>query len=373
MSGFDDLVNSPDEDTEEIVTTGEDEITDPVETVKEDPKKDDKEEPDYMKYISGESKEEKKEKEQNREEEILTEYGVTKEELSEARRMGWKDKNGFEERNGKKFVDPKTFLSKAKDNANVYRERFEASQKKLAEQDDMIANLTDKVTKIVKKQFEDQVADLERKIKEYEGGIKDAKEGFEYDKVEELAREKTKTEIAKEELLKKSVSEEAAAAKVKESIKSEEEAIKKSFGIDDENLKLWKENTDPVLEDTWYKKSSTWKEIQEDPVKFEEYKGFAKLLLQNYPSMASAQRLKAFERRFASKNTETSSIVDGGNSNVSSQNVGKTGWDSLTKLERDLAINTAKNFAWWRDKDSNPKSKAKWEQYKSYYDQKEEE
>ena len=367
MAEFDDIIND-DEGNDVTDTPIEEKGASEIDAFeKKEKEKDNK--PDYSKYLSGEDEEDKSDRILAREEEILSEFNLTKEELEEARKMGWKDKNGFEERNGKKFVGPKEFLDKAKDNSRIYKERFEASQKKIQEQDAMISGLTDKVTKIIKGQYDTALSEKDRLIESLKAQIKEAKDTFEYDKIEELAAKKVKVESEKENLTKEAEKLSSDEKKIVESKKSAEDKLIQEYGAD--NIATWKENTDEKLEATWRKESPVWKEIENDPEKFIQFKDYMGLLIKKYPNLSSAKRIEFFDKKFSEKK-ENSSIVDSSNS-FSSAQTGKTGWESLSKGEKDIAISVAKNFKWWKDKDTNPDSKKRWESYKAYYDKKDEE
>lgn len=272
-------------------------------------------------------------------------YGVSESDIKYAKNMGWSTKDKFKG-NPSDWKDPKAFIDIAEQSAPVLRDRMREMSKKITAMQEAFPTILE----MQKRELQSKVESLTETNERLQAELEDAHLMADSKKAAELAEKITenKIKIALTEEQKKHVGENSA---IKDAGVSP--------NVDIEKERAWRDTIYPRL-------TLEQREIYNEAVKF--------IMNPINADQTTDQRIayiesKVFGRRPtpAAAPVARPSAVDVTTSSSSSKNNEYEVWDSMSQEEKDTAISIIKETSWYKNKDTDPKAKARWNEFKKSF------
>ena len=274
-------------------------------------------------------------------------YGVSESDIKYAKNMGWSTKDKFKG-DPNDWKDPKKFIDIAEQSAPVLRDRMREMSKKITAMQEAFPTILE----MQKRELQSKVESLTETNERLQAELEDAHLMADSKKAAELAEKITenKIKIALTEEQKKHVGENNPMKGVTDA---------GSPNVDIEKERAWRDTIYPRL-------TLEQREIYNEAVKF--------IMNPINADQTTDQRIayiesKVFGRRAtpAAAPVARPSAIDvtapASNSKGSEYEV----WDNMTQEEKDTAVSIIKETEWYRNKDTDPKAKARWNEFKKSF------
>lgn len=279
--------------------------------------------------------------------EIAAEFGIEEEDVKYAKNMGWSPKENFKG-NPSDWKDPKTFIDIAEQSNPVLRDRMREMSKKITEMQKAFPTILE----MQKRELQNRVDALNASNEQLQKELEEAHAFADSKKAVEIANKiyenKIKMAITEEE--QKHVGEGTGIAPQNKAVVPD--------GIDVEREKAWRDSIYPKL-------TLEQREIYKEAVDF--------VTSPINADQTTDQRIAYIESKiFGRRNVPASapvarpSVADV----VGAQPARKSEyevWDSMSQEEKDTAISIIKELDWYKNKDTDPKAKAEWHNFKKSF------
>lgn len=277
-------------------------------------------------------------------------HGVTEDEIRYAKSMGWSPKDKFRG-DPKDWKGPKEFIDIAEQSAPVLRERMREMSKKMSEMQKAFPTILEMQKRELQTRVETLTSQNEALQKELEEAHLMADSRRAADIVEKLTENKIKIALTNEQA--KHVGEKDGLAQ----LAGQNETFVPE-GIDVEKERAWRDSILPKL-------TLEQREIYDQAAKF--------VALPQNADKSTNERIayiegKIFGRRstppVASVARPTTADVTG---TVPQAKNEYEGWDSLSAEEKKIAVSIIEDTDWYQKKDTDPKAKAMWNDFKKQF------
>lgn len=279
---------------------------------------------------------------------LATMYGVTEEEIKYAKSMGWSAKEKFRG-DPKDWKDPKAFIDIAEQSAPVMRERLREMSKKVTEMQKAFPTILDMQKRELQNRVDNLSAQNEALQKELEEAHVLADSRKAADIAEKIVENKLKIALTNEQA--KHIGEKDGLAQmVNETVVPD--------GIDIEKERAWRDSILPKL-------TLEQRELYDQAAKF--------VALPQNADKTTNERIAYIESKIFGRRTTpsvasvarptTTDVIAGA---APSQNEYE-GWDSLSAEEKKVAISVIEEMDWYQKKDTDPKAKAMWNEFKKQF------
>lgn len=277
--------------------------------------------------------------------ELAVIHGVSEDEIKYARNMGWSPKEKFRG-NPDDWKGPKEFIDIAEQSAPVLRDRLREMSKQVSE----MKKTFPMILEIQKRELQNKVETLtstnEQLQKELEEAHAFADSKRAADLTEKIFENKLKIALTKEE-----------EKHVGEGNKTDSNVIVPD-NIDVEREKAWRDSILPKL-------TLEQREIYNEAAKF--------VSLPQNADKTTSERIAFMEAKIFGRQSRPSvaSVARPSTSDVASTKASVTneyeGWDNLSAEEKKIAVSAIEETAWYQTRDTDPKSKAMWNEFKKQF------
>lgn len=277
-------------------------------------------------------------------------HGVTEDEIRYAKSMGWSPKDKFRG-DPKDWKDPKAFIDIAEQSAPVMRERLREMSKKVTEMQKAFPTILEMQKRELQNKVDTLTATNEALQKELEDAHLMADSRKAADIVEKLTENKIKKAIVEEQI--KHVGEKDGLAQL---AGQQQETIPE--GIDIEKERAWRDAILPKL-------TLEQREIYDQAARF--------VALPQNADKTTNERIAYIEGKiFGRRSTPAVAAVARPTtadvtSSVPAARNEYEGWDSLTAEEKKIATSIIEDTEWYQKKDTDPKAKAQWNEFKKQF------
>ena len=279
---------------------------------------------------------------------LATSYGVTEDEIRYAKSMGWSPKEKFRG-NPNDWKDPKAFIDIAEQSAPVMRERLREMSKKVSDMQKVFPTILEMQKRELQNKVEALTSENEALQKELEDAHLMADSRKAADIVEKMTENKVKKAIVEEQI--KHVGEKDGLGNIAGNTVVPD-------GIDIERERAWRDSILPKL-------TLEQREIYDQAARF--------VALPQNADKTTNERIAYIEGKiFGRRSTPpVASVARPTTSDVTSS-VPQTqneyeGWDALSAEEKKVAISIIEDTEWYQKKDTDPKAKAMWNDFKKQF------
>ena len=276
---------------------------------------------------------------------LATAYGITEDEIRYAKSMGWSPKEKFRG-NPNDWKDPKAFIDIAEQSAPVMRERLREMSKKMNDMQKVFPTMLEMQKRELQNKVESLTSENEALQKELEEAHLMADSRKAADIVEKMTENKVKIAIA---------SEQAKHVGEKEGLTTNTVV---PDGIDIERERAWRDSILPKL-------TLEQREIYDQAAKF--------VALPQNADKTTNERIAYIEGKIFGRRT-TPSVASVARPTTTDVTTGVPpvqneyeGWDSLSAEEKKIATSIVEDTEWYQKKDSDPKAKAMWNDFKKQF------
>lgn len=280
--------------------------------------------------------------------ELAVLYGTSEEEVAYAKNMGWSPRENFKG-NPNDWKEPKQFIEIAEQSAPVLRERMRAMSKELAE----VRKAFPTILEMQKRDLKNRIDDLESRNKDLEKELEDAHLMADSKRAAEL------TEKIYDNKLKKAIEEERLKhVGEQDGMKSINQKVITPEGIDVEKEKAWRETI-------WPRLSIEQREVYNEAVQF--------LINPLNADKTTDERIAYLEGKLFGSSSRPSAapVARPTAANVTAEPAGSNneyaGWDALTDEEKRVATSMLVDYDWYQNRNTDPKAKAKWNEFKKQF------
>lgn len=279
--------------------------------------------------------------------ELAVIHGVSEDDIRYAKNMGWSPKENFRGNPGD-WKGPKEFIDIAEQSAPVLRERLREMSKKVKEMQQSFPVILE----MQKRELQNRVESLNEQNKVLEEQLKEA---------HLLADSKRAADIAEkmvENRLKIALTEE------------EKKHVGEKMGIKEQNGVIVPDHIDVEKERAW--RDSIWprltmeqREIYKEAVEF--------VTLPQNADQTTDQRIAYIESKLFGSAHRTPTVAPVAKPTTSSvtesvvQNDEYAGWNSLSAEEKKIATSMLEDADWYQKRDTDPKAKAMWNEFKKQF------
>ena len=280
--------------------------------------------------------------------ELAVVHGVSEEDIRYAKNMGWSPKENFRGNPGD-WKGPKEFIDIAEQSAPVLRERLREMSKKVGEMQKAFPTILE----MQKRELQNRVESLTEQNKGLEEQLKEAHLLADSKRAAEIAEKmvENRLKIALTEEEKKHVGENIG-------IKQQNGAIVPDH-IDVEKERAWRESI-------WPKLTMEQREIYKDAVDF--------VTLPQNADQTTDQRIAYIESKlFGSRYKPTPAVAPVARPSAASVADNTTvtdeyaGWNALSAEQKKIATSMLEDAEWYQKRDSDPKAKAMWNEFKKQF------
>jgi hypothetical protein len=281
--------------------------------------------------------------------ELAAIYGVSEEDIKYAKNMGWSTKDRFKGPESD-WKDPKTFIDIAEQSGPILRDRMREMSKKITAMQEAFPTILD----MQKRELQNRVDSLKATNESLQKELEEAHMYADSKKAQEITEKlmENRIKIALTEEEGKHIGEKSGLADTKE------QTIVPDY-IDLEKERAWRDTVYPKL-------TLEQREIYNEAVKF--------VMSPANADQTTDQRIayiesKVFGRRSvpAASPVARPSSVDVTATATTNKNSEYEGWDSLSKEDKDIAISIIRETDWYKNRDTDPKSKAMWNDFKKQF------
>ena len=280
--------------------------------------------------------------------ELAAIYGVTESDIKYAKNMGWSTKDKFKG-DPNDWKDPKKFIDIAEQSAPVLRDRMREMSKKITAMQEAFPTILE----MQKKELQSKVESLTETNARLQEELEDAHMLADSKKAAELAEKITENKIKK--------------AIVEEQIKhvGEKDGLKQAAenemfpNVDIEKERAWRDSVYPRL-------TLEQRGVYNEAVRF--------IMNPANADQTTDQRIayiesKVFGRRATPAAAPVARPSTVGASTAASSQKGSEYevWDNMSQEDNDVAVSIIKETDWYKNKDSDPKAKAKWNEFKKSF------
>ena len=280
--------------------------------------------------------------------ELAAIYGMSEADIKYAKNMGWSTKDKFKG-DPNDWKDPKKFIDIAEQSAPVLRDRMREMSKKITAMQEAFPTILE----MQKRELQTRVDSLTEKNEKLQEELQEAHMMADSKKAQELTEKimENKLKIALTEEEQKRVGQKDGSAKTANGV------ITPDY-IDVEKERAWRDSIYPKL-------TLEQREIYNDAVKF--------IMNPINADQTTDQRIayiesKIFGRRAtpAAAPVARPSAIDVSGSS-SSKNNEYQGWDAMSQEDKDVAVSIIKETDWYKNRETDPKAKAKWNDFKKQF------
>ena len=281
---------------------------------------------------------------------LAANFNVSEDEIRYAKSMGWSPKEKFRG-NPADWKGPKEFIDIAEQSAPVLRERLREMSKKVTEMQKAFPTILDMQKRELQNKVESLTATNEALQKELEEAHFMADSRKAADIVEKMTENKIKIAIANEQA--KHVGEKDGLAQ----LAGQNETIVPE-GIDIEKERAWRDSILPKL-------TLEQREIYDQAAKF--------VALPQNADKTTNERIAYIEGKIFGRRT-TPAVAAVARPTTTDVTTGMPatkneyeGWDSLSAEEKKVAVSIIEDTEWYQKKDTDPKAKAQWNEFKKQF------
>lgn len=280
--------------------------------------------------------------------ELADAYGVSEEEIAYAKNMGWSPKENFKG-NPADWKEPKQFIEIAEQSGPVLRERMRAMSKELTE----VRKAFPTILEMQKRDLRNRIEDLESRNKDLQQELEEAHLLADSKRAAEL------TEKIYDNKLKKAIEEERLKhVDDQGGMKGVAQKAITPDHIDVERERAWRETI-------WPKLSIEQREVYNDAVQF--------LISPANADKSTDERIAYLESKlFGSRNRPVAAAVARPTATDVTGEPAKSdneyaGWDAMSDEEKRIATSMLSDYDWYQNRNTDPKAKAKWNEFKKQF------
>ena len=280
--------------------------------------------------------------------ELAAEHNVTEEDIKYAKSMGWSPKDKFHG-NPSEWKGPKEFIDIAEQSAPVLRERLREMSKKVTDMQKVFPTILEMQKRELQNKVESLTSENEQLQKDLEEAHLLADSRKAADIVEKITENKIKKAITEEQI--KHVGEKDGLSQMTDSTIVPE-------GIDVEKERAWRDSILPKL-------TLEQREIYDQAAKF--------VALPQNADKTTNERIAYIESKIFGRRS-TPSVASVARPTTTDVTTGVPaaqneyeGWDSLSAEEKKVATSIIEDTDWYQKKDTDPKAKAMWNDFKKQF------